>query len=126
MKRKGEQINKRKKRKEGGEGGHDRGGRRKREKERRREWGLRPPDYDFVLAIKPFVLTFPINLVRNPFPVDVGIVGRTTSNMVFIVVFSLPLIYVSSDLAIQLGLHCAELHYSMVSFITQFFTLHNT
>ena len=102
-------MNKRKKRKEGGEGGHDRGGRRKREKERRREWGLRPPDYDFVLAIEPFVLTFLINLIRNPFPMDVDIVGQITSNMVFIVVFSLPLICVSSDLAAQLGLHHAEL-----------------
>jgi hypothetical protein len=33
---------------------------------------------------------FPINLVRNPLPMNVGIIGRTTSNKVFIVVFFFP------------------------------------
>ena len=40
---------------------------------------------------------------------DVSIVGWTTSNIVFIVVFSLPLICVSSDLATQSGPNRAEL-----------------
>ena len=105
MKRKGEQMNKRKKEREG----RGRARQRREKKERGREWGPRPPDFEFVLAIEPFVPTFSINLVRNPLPVDVDIVGWTTSNIVFIVVFSLPLICVSSDLAAQLGLHHAEL-----------------
>ena len=105
MKSEGEKMNKRRKEREEKER-HDKPGRRKRR--RRREWGSGPLIM-ILYRLLSHLYVFPINLVRNPLPVNVSIIDRTTSNMVFIVVFSLPLVYVSSDLATQLGLHCAEL-----------------
>jgi hypothetical protein len=98
MKREQFDKRKRKGRREGGTAEQRRGRHREKEKRGRREWGLRPPFvHHFVLAITPFMCISPHLLVKNPLPVDVGIVGRTTSNIVFIVVFSLPQACVSSD-----------------------------
>jgi hypothetical protein len=60
-------------------------------KERKRENGALAPC--FILLYWPWSLLcvyLPIYLVRNLLPVDVGIVGRITSNIVLMVVFSLP------------------------------------
>jgi hypothetical protein len=85
MKRR-KQLNKReRKRKREGDG------RPEGRKERKRENGALAPL--FILLYRPWSLLcvyLPIYLVRNPLPVDVSIVGRTTSNIVLMVVFSLP------------------------------------
>ncbi len=86
--------------------GDGRPGRKKREKERKKEREREEEEENGVLAplfmllyrlLSHLYVFHPIHLVRNPLPMDVGIVGRTTSNIVFIVVFSLPQAYVSSD-----------------------------
>jgi hypothetical protein len=83
MKRR-KQLNKRK-RKGRGRGTADQG-----EKKRKRErMGLKPLLYRPLSHLMYF---WPIYLVRNPLPVDVGTIGRTTSNMcVDCCVFSLKL-----------------------------------
>jgi hypothetical protein len=73
MKRR-KQLNKRKE-KERGRGTADQGEKKERERER---MGLKP------LLYRPWshlMYFWPIYLVRNPLPVDVGTIGRTTSNM---------------------------------------------
>ena len=93
-------MNKReRKRKREGDG---RPGRKKREKERRKkreeENGALAPLFMFLYRLLSHLCVFlPIYLVRNPLPVDVGTVGQTTSNIVYVVVFSLPQACVSSD-----------------------------
>jgi hypothetical protein len=78
--------NKRKK-KERGRGTADQG--EKEKKEREREWGSSP--FCIGHGAHSCILE-PICLVRNPLPVDVGTIGRTTSNMcVDCCVFSLKL-----------------------------------
>ena len=76
------QLNKRKERGRG-RGTADQG-EKKRERER---MGLKPLLYRPLSHPHVF---WSIYLVRNPLPVDVGIIGSTTSNIVSIVVFSLP------------------------------------
>ena len=71
--------------------------RKEKEEGKKRMGASGPLVHDFVLAITPFMCISPHLLVKNPLPVDVGIVGRTTSNIVFIVVFSLLQACVSSD-----------------------------
>jgi hypothetical protein len=83
-----------------GRGTADRHGkteRKEKEKGKKRMGAPAPFVHHFVSAITPFMCISPHLLVKNPLPVDVGIVGRTTSNIVFIVVFSLPQACVSSD-----------------------------
>jgi hypothetical protein len=93
-------LNKReRKRKREGDG---RPGRKKREKERRRkreeENGALAPLFIFLYRLSSHLCVFlPIYLVRNPLPVDVGTAGQITSNIVFVVVFSIPQACVSSD-----------------------------
>jgi hypothetical protein len=82
------------------EGMADQGGKRekKREREEEEENGVLAPLFMLLYRLLSHLYVFhPIHLVRNPIPMDVGIVGRTTSNIVFIVVFSLPQACVSSD-----------------------------
>jgi hypothetical protein len=64
---------------------------RKRQKERER-MGLKPTLYRPLG--QPHVLA-PIYLVKNPLPVDVGIIGQTTSNIV-----SLWLCFLSPNLVV--------------------------
>jgi hypothetical protein len=74
-----EQLNKRKRKRNRGKDGRPR-----RERER---MGLKPPLYRTLSHPHVFPLIY---LVRNPIPMDVGIIGRTTSNILWIVVFYLP------------------------------------
>ena len=91
------------KRKERGRGrgtadqrGKERKGERKREEEEKN--GALAPFFIVLYRLLSYLCVFlPIYLVRNPLPVDVGIVSLTTSNIVFIVVFSLPQGCVLSD-----------------------------
>jgi hypothetical protein len=72
---------------------------RKKEREREEEENGAPaPLFMILYRLLSYLCIFlPIHLERNPLPVDVGIVGRTTSNIVFIVVFSLFQACVSLD-----------------------------
>ncbi len=72
-------------------GGRQTKGKKERKRgERKREWGLAPL---FMILYWPWshlCVYLPIYLVKNPLPVDVGIVGQTMSNTVLFVVFSFP------------------------------------
>ena len=90
-------MNKRKKERKGkGDGRPERKrekkrGRKKEKEEKKKRIGLQPPLFTILYRLLSHLCVFlPIHLVRNPLLVDVGIIGRTTSNFVFIVVFSLP------------------------------------
>jgi hypothetical protein len=86
------------KEKERGEGRGDGRHREKREREEEEENGGSGPLFMILYWLLRHLYVFlPIYLVKNPLPMDVGIVGRTTSNIVFIVVFSLPQACISSD-----------------------------
>ena len=60
------------------------------QREEKREWGSGPFVHTFIQAMQPFVCISPYLFSEKPTPVDVSIVGRTTSNIVLMVVFSLP------------------------------------
>ena len=70
---------------------------RKRKRRKRREWGSAPLFIILYRALSYLRVFLPIYLVRKPLPVNIGIISRTTSNIVFIVVFSLLQACVSSD-----------------------------
>ena len=73
-------------------------GRKKEKEKKKKRMGLRPPLFLILYRLLSHLCVFhSIYLVRNLLPVDVGIVVRITSNIVFIVVFSLPQACVSSD-----------------------------
>jgi hypothetical protein len=93
-----EHFDKRKRKEQGG-GRQTETRQTQREKRRgRREWGLLAPYFMILYWLLRHLYVFaPHLLVRNPLPVDVGIVGRTTSNIVFVVVLSLSQTCVSSD-----------------------------
>jgi hypothetical protein len=78
-------------------GRHGKTERKEKEKGKKRMGASGPLVHDFVLAITPFICILFSFISEKPLPVDVGIVGRTTSNIVFIVVLSLPQTCVSSD-----------------------------
>jgi hypothetical protein len=97
MKRKSNGIKEKEMGKRGGGGGTADTEKKEKEKRKKRMGAPAPLFMILYWLLRHLYVFLSIYLVKNPLPVDVGIVSRTTSNIVFIVVFSLPQACVSSD-----------------------------
>ena len=112
MKKEREKKNKKRKKekKEREDGRPERPERREnRKKERKINWVIQPPIMVLYRPLSRLYVFIPTYLVKKTLLVDVSVVGQTTSNMVSIIVWFLPLVYVSSEPSTKSGPHCAEL-----------------